>query len=112
MIFMKIVLTIGAIYVILCTIGCSEGFEYGWTWGVTAENGDRTSGKFKWESHEVRVDDVLTTTDGSEVRIPTNPHKRCETRHYIDPYTKLEYCLPENFRNINTLHLYRVSKNK
>jgi len=110
MIPLKIALTIGAIYVIICTIGCSEGFEYGWTWGITKDDGERGTGKLKWKAYEVRVDDVLTSVDGSEIIIPADPHKDCKHGHYVDPYTKIEYCLPENFRNINTLHLYRVTK--
>ena len=33
-----------------------------------------------------------------------------KVKHYIDPYTKLEYCLPEGFTNMKNLHLYRVVK--
>ena len=106
MIFMKIALTIGAIYVILCTIGCSNGYEHGWSWGITIEDGDRETDTFRWTNHNVKVEDI---TIADVVYIPP-PHKDCKVKHYIDPYTKLEYCLPPDFRNINQLHLYRVQK--
>ena len=49
---------------------------------------------------DVRVDDILLSS--------VETHRLCKEKHYIDPYTKLEYCLPENFQNINLIHLYRV----
>ena len=38
----------------------------------------------------------------------TDPHQKCHDNHYHDPYTKIEYCLPEEFKNMNMIHLYRV----
>ena len=38
----------------------------------------------------------------------SNRHKVCKKRHYRDPYTKKEYCLPEDFANMEILHLYLV----
>jgi len=90
----------------LSLIGCSEGYENGWSWGVVNEDGGRETSMLRWESHEIRVDSLV---DG-DVWIPDNPHKLCEKTHYHDPYTKIEYCLPEGFRNIELLHLYRVGK--
>jgi len=91
------------------TTGCSEGYEDGWSWGMTTENGGRETAMLRWESHEVRVDSSDQTPNGV-VWIPDNAHKLCEKSHYHDPYTKIEYCLPEGFRNIELLHLYRVGK--
>ena len=90
----------------LSLIGCSEGYENGWSWGMTTEDGGRETAVLRWESHEIRVDSLV---DG-DVWIPDNAHKLCEKSHYHDPYTKIEYCLPEGFRNIELLHLYRVVK--
>ncbi len=79
-------------------LGCDNGYSKGWSWGVVAEDGNMTTEKFLWDRHEVRVDDILLA----------DRHKKCKAGHYHDPYTKIEYCLPENFWNIEQLHLYRV----
>ena len=100
MTFLKTVLTIGTVYVIICTIGCSEGYENGWSWGMTIENGERETAVLRWKKSEVRVDDISST----------DKHEKCKERHHIDPYTKLEYCLPPDFENVNQLHFYRVKK--
>jgi len=83
-------------------LGCTGDYEKGWAWGVITENGEQVTQKFLWNDHEVRVDDILL--------IERNPHLHCKEKHYIDPYTKKEYCLPEDFINIEQLHLYRVEK--
>ena len=49
----------------------------------------------------VRMDELLLS--------PIDEHEECKN-HYIDPYTKIEYCLPENFINMNQIHLYRVGE--
>ena len=49
----------------------------------------------------VRVDDILLMDD---------PHSECRDKHYLDPYTKVEYCLPTEFSNMSMIHLYRVEK--
>jgi len=85
--------------IILMNFGCTGDYEKGWAWGVVTENGEYVTQKFLWRDHEVRVDDILLT-----------PHLHCKEKHYIDPYTKKEYCLPEDFINIEQLHLYRVEK--
>jgi hypothetical protein len=100
MISLKIALTFGLAYVIICTIGCSEGYENGWSWDMTTENGERETAVLRWKKSEVRVDDISST----------DKHEKCKERHYIDPYTKLEYCLPLDFENVNQLHFYRVKK--
>jgi len=82
-------------------LGCSEGYEDGWSWVITNEDGDRETAMLKWDRHEVRVnDDILLSA----------PHLHCKDGHYHDPYTKIEYCLPEGFTNMEMLHLYRVGK--
>ena len=50
---------------------------------------------------DVRVDDILLMDD---------PHSECRDKHYLDPYTKVEYCLPTEFSNMSMIHLYRVEK--
>ena len=32
--------------------------------------------------------------------------------HYIDPYTKVEYCLPEDLTSIRNINAYRIEKEK
>ena len=66
---------------------------------MTTENGERETGTLKWSNHEVVVVDNV---------IMSNRHKVCKKRHYRDPYTKKEYCLPEDFANMEILHLYLV----
>ena len=102
MTFLKTVLTIGTVYVIICTIGCSEGYENGWSWGMTTENGERETAVLRWNKKEVRVDDIILSS--------VDKHEKCKEKHYIDPYTKLEYCLPLDIENVNQLHFYRVKQ--
>jgi len=90
-------------------LGCGTEYEKGWSWGVMTEDGMET-GKLIWKNKEVRVDSVEKTAYGDDILIPDNAHKLCKDKHYHDPYTKIEYCLPANFTNMNHLHLYRVSK--
>jgi hypothetical protein len=85
---------------LLLSVSCGTEYDKGWSWGMVTEDGDMTTAKFLWDSHEVRVDDILLA--------PVNKHEKCKNKHYHDPYTKIEYCLPEDFNNINKLHLYRV----
>ena len=54
---------------------------------------------------DMRVDNILLAEP-----ISIDEHFKCGDGHYIDPYTKLEYCLPEGFTNMKNLHLYRVVK--
>ena len=75
---------------------------FGCTWGVVTENGEQVTEKFLWSKTEIRVDDIILS--------PIDKHESCRGGHYVDPYTKKEYCLPENFINIEQLHLYRVEK--
>ena len=74
--------------------GCSEGYEtiVQSNWSRSVENLDDP-----WEG---------------------DPHEHCRDQHreginytiYVDPYTKIEYCLPEGFNNIKNLHRYTIKK--
>ncbi|SVB09811.1 uncharacterized protein METZ01_LOCUS162665 [marine metagenome] len=88
------------ILIILLGLGCTGDYEKGWAWGVVTENGEQVTEKFLWSKTEVRVDDILLS--------PIDKHENCRDGHYIDPYTKKEYCLPEGFINMEQLHLYKV----
>jgi hypothetical protein len=109
MISLKIALTFGLAYVIICTIGCSEGYEHGWSWGITTESGERETRIYRWKKNTVRIDDIILA-DVIYIPPPVDKHKECRDNHYIDPYTKLEYCLPLDFENVNQLHFYRVKQ--
>ena len=54
------------------------------------------------EEYGIRIDDILLPS--------VNDHEICSKKHYIDPYSKIEYCLPENFINMKQIHLYRVEE--
>ena len=58
----------------------------GWSWGVLTEDGDMETMKHLWSKKESRIDDL-----------PMKRHDDCKVRHYTDPYSKFEYCLPEDF---------------
>ena len=97
------------LFVILLTFGCTGDYEKGWAWGVITPEGEIITEKFLWDRVEVRVDNVEKTEYGDDILIPVlDIHRLCQAKHYIDPYTKNEYCLPENFANVSQLHLYRV----
>ena len=49
----------------------------------------------------IRMNDILLFIDEHEV---------CKNKHYVDPYTKREYCLPENFTNMRNIHIYIVEE--
>ena len=59
---------------LLFFISCSNGYEDGWAWGMTTENGERETGMLKWANHEIKVDNILLT----------NLHELCNKRHYHD----------------------------
>ena len=92
---------------LLLSVSCGTEYDKGWAWGVVTEDGMEST-KLIWKNKEVRVDSVEKTSYGDDILIPDNAHTLCKNKHYHDPYTKIEYCLPENFNNINKLHLYRV----
>ncbi len=99
------------LFVIILTFGCTGDYEKGWAWGVITPEGEIITEKFLWDRVEVRVDNVEKTEYGDDILIPVlDRHKLCQAKHYIDPYTKNEYCLPENFTNIEQLHIYQVRK--
>ena len=76
----------------MLAMGCSTEYSKGWSWGMVTEDGVETA-KIVWDNKEFMVADL---------------HQKCREKHYCDPYTKIEYCLPENFTNMNIIHLYRV----
>ena len=86
------------IFVMFMT-SCSGNYEKGWAWGVVTPEGEVETAKFLWGTTEVRIEDMSSIDE----------HKACRDKHYIDPYSKLEYCLPDNFEDIRQLHHYRVS---
>ena len=49
---------------------------------------------------DYRVDEILLSS--------VDKHEFCKEKHYIDPYTKIEYCLPIGFTNMRNLHIYKV----
>ena len=67
----------------MLAMGCSTEYYKGWSWGMVTEDGIETA-KIIWENKDVHVSSV-------------NKHDTCRKRHYIDPYSKFEYCLPEAF---------------
>ena len=88
------------ILIILLGLGCTGDYEKGWAWGVVTENGEQVTEKFLWSKTEVRVDDILLS--------PIDKHENCRNGHYIDPYTKKEYCLPEDFINMEQIHFIYI----
>jgi len=84
----------------MLAMGCSTEYDKGWSWGMVTEDGIETA-KIIWENKDVHVDDILLS----------NRHEACRKGHYIDPYTKLEYCLPDDFLDVPgrySLKNYRV----
>ena len=100
-------ITVWVILMLLALLvsSCTGDYEKGWAWGVITPEGEIETEKFLWKRTEVRVDSIEKTEYGD----PDNAHQLCKNRHYHDPYTKREYCLPEGFTNMNHLHLYRVN---
>ena len=84
-----------AITVLMMLASCTGDYEKGWAWGIITPEGEIETEKFLWKRTEVRVDSV-------------DKHKACRSKHYIDPYSKLEYCLPDNIEDIRQLHHYIV----
>ena len=70
----------------MLAMGCSTDYSKGWSWGVLTEDGDMETMKHLWSKKESRIDDL-----------PMKKHDDCKIRHYTDPYSKLEYCLPVKF---------------
>tara|TARA_B100000029_G_scaffold473361_1_gene514662 strand:+ start:816 stop:1154 length:339 start_codon:yes stop_codon:yes gene_type:complete len=42
--------------------------------------------------------------------IEEDVHAECRETHHIDPYTKVEYCLPDDLTKIANLNFYKVEK--
>ena len=41
---------------------------------------------------------------------PGGEYINSKNKHYVDPYTKIENCLPVNFTNMRNIHIYKVEK--
>ena len=78
--------------VVMLVGGCSEyDSDMRVVWSTSVQNHDDPYGD-SWEEREI-----------------AEPVKcRDEETFYLDPYTKFEYCLPEDFQNIRNLNAYRV----
>ena len=37
--------------------------------------------------------------------------EECRGTYYVDPYTKLKYCLPEDLTTIRNIDVYRIKEN-
>ena len=82
-----------SVMVMLGFMGCSEyNSDMRLTWSTSVQNLDDSNDP--WEERE--IDEPVTCRDG-------------ET-YYVDPYTKLEYCLPEDLTRGRNLNIYRVTK--
>tara|TARA_R100000008_G_scaffold44960_1_gene26209 strand:- start:11393 stop:11716 length:324 start_codon:yes stop_codon:yes gene_type:complete len=69
--------------------GCSnDGEIYYNSWSTSIQSLDR--------SNDLTFDESI--------------HQECNGRHYVDPYTKIEYCLPENFTNYKNIHIYKIGE--
>ena len=82
----------------MLAMGCSTEYDKGWSWGMVTEDGIETA-KIIWTGKNVRVDN------------PVDVHEVCRKGHYTDPYTKLEYCLPDDFLDVPgrySLKNYRI----
>ena len=70
--------------------GCSEyNSDMRVVWSTSVQNLDDV-----WEEREIA--EPVKCMDGKT--------------HYIDPYTKIEYCLPVGFSNMSMIHLYKKER--
>ena len=78
---------------IMGLLGCSEySSDMRVTWSTSIQNLEDSNEP--WEEREI-----------------DKPHRCREGEtHYIDPYTKVEYCLPGDLATIRNLDFYRVRK--
>ena len=53
---------------------------------------------------------IQTLDASNDVWAEEDEHAECREKHYTDPYTKIEYCLPKGFSNMELIHIYRVEK--
>ena len=77
------------------SLGCSEyNSDMRVTWSTSIQNLDDSNDP--WEEREIE-----------------DPHKCREGEsYYIDPYTKLEYCLPGDLTTIRNLNFHRIGKGR
>ena len=79
--------------VLVFLTGCSEyDSDMRVVWSTSVQNLDDSNDP--WEDRE--IEEPVTCQEG-------------ET-YYVDPYTKIEYCLPPGFSNMSTLHIYRKGR--
>lgn len=55
--------------------------------------------------------DITTVEDISNFREKEDPAKECVGTYYVDPYTKIKYCLPEDLTTIRNIDVYRIKDN-
>ena len=46
----------------------------------------------------------------NDITLEESIHQECNAKLYVDPYTKIKYCLPEDFTNYRNLHIYRIGE--
>ena len=72
--------------------GCSEyNSDMRVVWSTSVQNLDDPYGD-AWQEREI------------------DEHEKCRHKHHVDPYTKLEYCLPDDLASIQNMHNFRVKK--
>ena len=82
---------LGIIIIIVASAGCSEyNSDMRVTWSTSIQNLDDSNDP--WEDREI----IEPATC------------REEEIYYIDPYTKVEYCLPEDLTTIRNMNIYRI----
>jgi len=82
--------------VVMLVGGCSEyDSDMRVVWSTSVQNLDDPYGD-AWEEREI-----------------AEPVKcRDEETFYLDPYTKIEYCLPKDLTSIRNINAYRIEKEK
>ena len=68
------------------------------------------SGDFNRVSYSWAVQTLDDSNDPFDEMVNNDPHKDCRDKHHIDPYTKLEYCLPDDLASVRNINAYRVEK--
>tara|TARA_Y100000401_G_C8325783_1_gene228146 strand:- start:574 stop:888 length:315 start_codon:yes stop_codon:yes gene_type:complete len=83
---------LGIIIIIVASAGCSEyNSDMRVVWSTSVQNMDDPYGD-TWEERE--INEPVKCREG-------------ET-YYKDPYTKVEYCLPEDLTTIRNMNIYRI----
>ena len=66
------------------------------------------SGDFNRVSYSWAVQTLDDSNDPWQELMEEDPHKDCRSKHHIDPYTKLEYCLPDDLTMVRNINAHRV----